>query len=77
MARPSHYCPALSRFNVCALYHEARRRGMPMTRLADQIVAEALRGSAGWQEAEKAQGLREQPTPYHTEAQEAPGTTKA
>ena len=37
-----------------------------MTRLADQILTEALRGSQGWQEAEH-QGLREQPSQYHPE----------
>ena len=63
MARPRHYCPALNRFLVSALYHEARRRKTPMTRLADQILTEALRGSQGWQEAEH-QGLREQSSQY-------------
>ena len=27
---------------VCALFHEAKARGKPMTRLADELLAEAL-----------------------------------
>lgn len=69
MGRPSHYCPALSRFLVCALYHEARRKGTPMTRLADQILTEALKNTVGWQEAERAQGLREQSIQYRSETE--------
>ncbi|MFT5470327.1 MAG: hypothetical protein ACI8UO_005455, partial [Verrucomicrobiales bacterium] len=33
MATPTHYVPRISRFLVCALYHEGKRRGEPMTRL--------------------------------------------
>ncbi len=51
MARPTHYTPALSRFTVSLLYHEARHRGIPMTRLADDLLRESLKGSPGWEQA--------------------------
>ena len=49
MARPHHYSPAIERFLVSVLYHEARHRKMPMTRLANQILKEELAKSVGWQ----------------------------
>ena len=51
--RPRHYSPQLDRFLVCALYHEAKRRRKPMTRLATEIVTAALRETEGWREAER------------------------
>ena len=51
MARPSYYVPALPRFTVCALHHEAKRRGIPMTRLADGILTDALKATPGWDAA--------------------------
>gem|GEM_PF-6966016 len=45
------------------LYHEARRRGQPMTALANQLLESALAGSASWQEAEAAM-LAKMPTHY-------------
>ena len=48
-----HYTPPLDRFLVKALYHEARQRDIPMTRLANQIVQQALTGSPGWKQAEQ------------------------
>jgi hypothetical protein len=48
MSRPTHYSPPLSRFIVSALYHEAKHRRMPMTRLADQLLHQALMGTTGW-----------------------------
>lgn len=51
MARPTHYTPALTRFTVSLLYHEARHRGIPMTRLADTLLRESLKGSPGWEQA--------------------------
>ena len=58
MSRPSHYVPAVGRFLVKALFHEARHRRMPMTRLVDRLLREALRGTRGWRlaEAETADG---------------------
>jgi hypothetical protein len=49
MARSKHYTPPLSRFNVCALYHEAKARKIPMTQLANDLVEAALKESVGWQ----------------------------
>lgn len=48
MSRLRHYSPQLSRLVVSALYHEAKGRRIPMTRLADQLLHEALMGTAGW-----------------------------
>ena len=66
MAKPRHYSPQLGRFLVCVLYHEARRRGQPMTALAKQLLESALAGSAGWREAEVAMRLSEETAPYQT-----------
>ena len=63
-----HYTPPLDRFLVKALYHEARQRDIPMTRLANQIVQQALTGSTGWKQAEQEVAtLREEATPYPTQ----------
>ncbi len=51
MSRPRHYSPAIERFLVAVLYHEARHRKMPMTRLTNQLLKEALANSIGWQQA--------------------------
>ncbi len=51
MAAPRHYVPAISRPLVAALFHEARRRGVPMTRLVDRLLRDALAGSPGWNAA--------------------------
>jgi len=51
MARPSHYVPVISRSVVAVLYHEAKRRRIPMTRLVDALLLEALRGTPGWEVA--------------------------
>ena len=51
MAGPRHYSPAIERFLVAVLYHEARHRDFPMTRLANEILKNALAGSIGWQQA--------------------------
>ncbi|RBP38196.1 hypothetical protein DES53_112194 [Roseimicrobium gellanilyticum] len=52
MSRPRYYVPCISRNLVCALYHEARHRRKPMTRLVDELLTTALRGTAGWQLAQ-------------------------
>ncbi len=54
MAQPSHYSPAIDAFLVSALYHEARRRGVPMTKLADELLKGALEGTEGWKLAQMA-----------------------
>jgi hypothetical protein len=60
MPRPQHYSPALERFIVSVLYHEARHRNMPMTRLANDILKDALVNSKGWQMALTTQSLNDQ-----------------
>lgn len=62
MARPTHYTPALSRFTVSLLYHEARHRGIPMTRLADTLLRESLKGSPGWEHATTLRVAEDPPT---------------
>jgi len=52
MSKPTHYTPPLSPFNVCALYHEAKARGIPMTQLANDLVEAGLKDSPGWQKAQ-------------------------
>jgi hypothetical protein len=47
-----HYTPPLSRFIVCALYHEAKARKIPMTRLANDLVEAGLKETPGWKQAE-------------------------
>ncbi len=51
MPRSRHYSPVIERFLVAVLYHEARHRKMPMTRLTNQLLREALSNSVGWQTA--------------------------
>jgi len=61
-----HYTPPLSRFNVCALYHEAKQRRIPMTRLANNLIEAGLKDSEGWQRAQEAMRLREGVKEYQT-----------
>ena len=51
MARPRHYSPQLSRFLVSVLYHQAKHLKIPMTKLTDELLQNALRGSPGWIQA--------------------------
>lgn len=62
MARFRHYSPQLSRFVVSVLYHEAKRRKIPMTRLTDQLLRDSLNGSESWQKVESLR-VAEPPTP--------------
>jgi hypothetical protein len=62
-----HYTPPLSRFNICALYHEAKARGIPMTQLANNLVEAGLKDSAGWKEAQAQEArLGEGVKEYHS-----------
>ena len=62
-----YYTPPLSRFLVCALYHEAQAKGIPMTKLANEIVEARLRGTEGWQKAKDQESrLGEGVQPYRT-----------
>ena len=66
---PKHYTPPLSRFNVCALYHEAKQRRISMTQLANNLVEAGLKDSAGWKEAraqQEAMQMGEGVTEYQT-----------
>jgi hypothetical protein len=53
MSRPTHYVPRIGRHLVCALYHEARHRRQPMTRLVEDLLTAALQGTAAWQIAQR------------------------
>jgi hypothetical protein len=53
--------PALPRFTVRVLYHEAKRRRIPMTRLADELLTNSLQGTPGWRIAEEAQEDQQAP----------------
>jgi hypothetical protein len=58
-----YYSPRISRFLVSVLYHEAKRRQIPMTKLTDELLRQQLTGCESWDEA---QGVRvaEEPPPY-------------
>ena len=49
MPRPRHYSPEIRLPLVRVLYHEARHRGIPMTRLVNALLEEKLTGTHGWQ----------------------------
>jgi hypothetical protein len=66
MARPRHYSPAIERFLVSVLYHEARHRKIPMTRLTNDLLKGALTHSVGWQLANQAASSAGQPSPAGT-----------
>jgi len=60
MAQPPYYSPRLDRDLISQLYHAARGRREPMTRLASALVREGLARLAGSDEIESAV-LRETP----------------
>lgn len=64
--RQKYYTPPLSRFHVCVLHHEAKARGIPMTRLANDLVEAALKDTPGWRTAQEQLRLGEGQTEYHT-----------
>ena len=67
MARSSHYTPPITRFLVCALYHQAKQLGIPMTRLVNNLVEAGLKDSPGWKEAQAQEArLGEGVTQYQT-----------
>jgi hypothetical protein len=63
MPRQRHYSPQLTRFLVSVLYHEAKRRQIPMTQLADDLLTQSLMGSEGWKTATELR-IAEEPTQY-------------
>jgi len=70
MARQSHYSPVISRFVVSALYHEAKARKIPMTKLTDHLLCQALRDTEGWRQAETLR-VAEDPAPYPSQPSKA------
>ncbi len=66
MSRSTYYTPPLSRFIVCALYHEAKARKIPMTQLVNNLVEAGLKDSAGWKEAQDQMRLGEGVKEYQT-----------
>ena len=59
MAQNRHYSPKIGRFLVCCLYFEAKQRRMPMTRLVNNLLTEALTGTASWETAAKTHPIPE------------------
>ena len=53
MAKALYYSPRISRFLVSALYHEAKRRQIPMTKLADELITRQLDGTEGLRTAQE------------------------
>ena len=45
------YAPALSPLVTKALHFEGKRRGLPMTRLADACLTQVLNSTPGWKQA--------------------------
>ena len=60
MARPRYYTPPLDRDLVSCLYHAAKARRIPMTRLASSLVREGLARLGEGDEIESTV-LREEP----------------
>lgn len=48
MGRFRHYSPPIRRELIRVLYYERKRRGIPMTRLVDEILTNALRYTVCW-----------------------------
>ena len=67
MAQSRHYSPRLERPLITALYHAAKARRIPMTRLASSLVREGLERIADPTSSEPA-FVREEP---HTSPQPA------
>ena len=53
MAKALYYSPRISRFLVSALYHEAKRRQIPMTKLADELITRQLDETEGLRTAQE------------------------
>lgn len=53
MSHPRSYQPELHPHLIKGLYHEAKLRGVPMTKLLREIVAEALEPTEGMQRARR------------------------
>ena len=53
MPNQRHYSPRICRFLVSVLYHEAKRRLIPMTKLTDELLRQQLVGSPSWEMAQE------------------------
>ena len=62
MSHPRSYQPELNPILIKGLHHEAKLRGVPMTRLLREIVAEALETTEGMRIAR--QEIREVGEPF-------------
>ncbi|MAS93081.1 MAG: hypothetical protein CMO55_07775 [Verrucomicrobiales bacterium] len=68
MAQTTHYVPRISRPIVAALFHQAKIDRTNMVRLVNRLLEDSLRGTPGWQRAERdwpelaVLGSRDQPT---------------
>ena len=60
MPNQRHYSPKISRVLVSVLYHEARRRQIPMTKLTDELLRQQLVGSPSWEMAQETKIAEEQ-----------------
>ena len=63
MPNQRHYSPKISRFLVSVLYHEAKRRNIPMTTLTNELLKQQLFGSPSWEIAQESRIVEESP-PY-------------
>ena len=63
MPQPRHYSPRISRFLVSVLYHEAKRRQIPMTTLTDELLKKQLAGLPSWDMAQESR-IAEEPPAY-------------
>lgn len=63
-----HYSPQISRTLVSNLYHEAKRRRMPMTKLVDTLLRNALTGSQDWSTSDTARVAEDSPSVTTSEA---------
>lgn len=68
MATPRYYVPTISRSLVRVLYHEGKHRHMPMTRLVDELLTQALINTPGWRIAKLAE-QQEMATPTSQDQQ--------
>lgn len=59
MSRFAHYSPPIRREIVRVLYHERVRRKIPMTRLVENILTDALKSTESWH-------MMEDPPAYKT-----------
>ncbi|MEO6847639.1 MAG: hypothetical protein ABI254_10285 [Chthoniobacterales bacterium] len=67
------YSPQLSAPVVKALYFEAKSKGMPMTRLADSILRNALQATESWQHVGE---INEQENRYSCQSASGPRPDK-